>query len=201
MPEAASVQRVLHLLTLITKAETVRLQLFESWSKARNSPDFLQRGEELARKDFRHPELKELRTLQAALNGCLGEIEKLGKRYRWSPTVRGSRFLGLGKMFTWSKGDTDRDWENAAVWWLLSNVDSSGFTPSRLLRLRQCRLCSEWFSAITDHQRYCSVACRQKSHSSSSVFKEKRARYMREVYRPGEKEKELNAKRKARRAK
>lgn len=201
-PEIACVKRVLHLLELMKKAETLRLDLFKRVGELRANPDTFAKHEfEICYDNFTHPSLKELQSLNLAYWGCLKEIERLGKRYRWSPTVRGGGFFGLAKMFTWSKRTEDDAWENWAVYWLLNHVESSGLAPSRILRFRQCRQCSEWFYALTDHQLYCSSACRQRFHASSPEFREKRARYMREQYRPQEKELDLEAERNARRSK
>jgi hypothetical protein len=52
-----------------------------------------------------------------------------------------------------------------------------------LMRFRQCAACDKWFFARVDHQRCCSLACRQKLHRSSPEFKEKRRLYMRQLRR------------------
>jgi hypothetical protein len=53
-------------------------------------------------------------------------------------------------------------------------------------RIRVCGEsdCKRWFFAITKHQEYCGTACRIRDVARSPAFKEKRARYMRERYRP-----------------
>ena len=65
-----------------------------------------------------------------------------------------------------------------------------------LERLRMCdeASCKRWFFAITNHQRYCAAACRIRQVAKSESFKEKRARYMREKYRPQIKQLEAHAK-------
>jgi hypothetical protein len=193
-PNAACVQRVLRLLTLITGAERLRLNLVERWFMALKDPAFAKRQEELHRFDFRHPQLAELDALQLGLIVCLRRIEECGKRYRWSPSIGRSQPWALTPMFNWPKHRPDWHWENAAVAWLMHNSDSSGLTPSRLLRLRQCKECSGWFCANTDHQQHCSRACRQKFHSHNPEFREKRRRYMREMFRPRAKQEELRSK-------
>jgi integrase len=52
-------------------------------------------------------------------------------------------------------------------------------------RLRTCHECHKWFYAITDHQKNCSEACRQRFASHDQVFKKRRREYMKE-YRPFE---------------
>jgi hypothetical protein len=188
-PQAACVKRVLQLLQLMKNAETLRLELFKRVGKLRANPaTFAKHEAEIYSDNFTHPSVKELQSFNRAYWGCLKEIERLGKRYRWSPTVRGGGFLGLTRMFTWNKRTEDEAWENWALFWLLNHVESSGLAPSRILRFRQCRQCSEWFYALTDHQLYCSSACRQRFHASSQEFREKRARYMKDRYRPRERQ-------------
>lgn len=50
-----------------------------------------------------------------------------------------------------------------------------------LERFRRCQSCNKWLFARVEHQRCCSLACRQKLHRSSLEFKEKRRRYMRQL--------------------
>ena len=111
------------------------------------------------------------------------------KRYRWTPTVRASEFFGLNQMFIWGgRRDSDKFWENLAVFWLMGHISGSGLSPASILRFRQCRRCSKWFYALTDHQAYCSAKCRQKDHADSPEFRKKRAEYMKQIYRPRESE-------------
>jgi len=177
------------------KAETLRLQLYEQCMELRNDPvSFAKYEEELGECNFTSPSLRDLQARNLEYQESLHTIEKLGKRYHWSPTVRGGDFLGLVRMFTWNKRTQDEAWENWAIFWLLSHVESSGLSPSRILRFRECRQCSAWFYALTDHQLHCSGTCRQKFHANSPEFRAKRARYMRERYRPQLKQLEKKAK-------
>lgn len=70
-----------------------------------------------------------------------------------------------------------------------------------LERFRKCDDCDKWFYAVTGHQRYCEDKCRLHHIAQSDAFKEKRARYMREVFRPREKLAEERAKQDARKSK
>ena len=168
-PDAPCVQRVLQMLLLMKEAEELRLQAHRGYSG-------------------------NIQTLTRAFRGRLVEIERLGKRYRWSPALKGGYSLGLSSMFTWPNQDQDDKWENEAVSWLMTHVTTSGSSPSRILRFRTCGWCGAWFYALTDHQRYCSSGCRQKYHATSVEFRAKRADYMRERYRPAEKDREERAK-------
>lgn len=63
-------------------------------------------------------------------------------------------------------------------------------------RLRSCEEdgCRRWFLAASAHQRYCCDSCRMRRVSKGEEFKAKRARYMREKYRPQLKQMEERAK-------
>jgi hypothetical protein len=71
--------------------------------------------------------------------------------------------------------DSGDEWENDAVNSILSLVKSG-----EVYRLRHCFCCGKWFYSLRDDQRFCDVACRQKQHSQSDEFKEKRKKYMRD---------------------
>ncbi len=64
-------------------------------------------------------------------------------------------------------------------------------------RFRRCSECQQWFYAIRGHQHFCGDVCRRKHEAQSPAFKEKRAAYMRDRYRPDQKRKEERAKRQA----
>lgn len=52
-----------------------------------------------------------------------------------------------------------------------------------LSRFKKCANCKAWFFSRVDHQRCCSLGCRQILHRSSPEFKEQRRLYMRELRR------------------
>jgi hypothetical protein len=182
------------------EAETRRLELYEHTKRTLGGDDeegslALRIGlARLLRRKFRDPELRALHT---AFTDRLKKIEKAMKRYRWTPTVGAagaSGVFGLRQAFIWpGRRSSGEFWENAAVLWLLQQVNGSGKYPAPILRFRQCRQCSEWFYAMTDHQVSCSTRCRQKAHSDNPLFRAKRAQYMREKYRPHQKEAEWKA--------
>jgi hypothetical protein len=72
------------------------------------------------------------------------------------------------------------EWEGEAVTsilWLLERGE--------LQRLELCFSCKKWFYSLRGGQRFCSQACRQKQHSQSEAFKEKRKRYMQKYRKEG----------------
>jgi hypothetical protein len=185
------------LLELMREAETRRVELYERTK--RTLSESYEEGSlalriglaRLLRRKFRDPELQALST---AFDDRLRKIEKAMKRYRWTPTVGAAGVFGLRQAFIWrGRRDSGEFWENAAVLWLLGHVNGSGRYPAPILRFRQCRQCSEWFYAMTDHQVSCSTNCRQKAHADNPLFRAKRAQYMREKYRPHQKEAERKA--------
>jgi len=78
-------------------------------------------------------------------------------------------------------------WERWAVETLLKLAKQ----PGELFRLRRCLECQQWFYAIRRHKQFCGTPCYRHHVAQDSAFKEKRATYMREVYRPGEKERDM----------
>jgi hypothetical protein len=54
----------------------------------------------------------------------------------------------------------------------------------RLDRLRQCDMCLKWFVAWQTSQTTCGERCRRQHYKTDPKFRMKRAKYMREEYRP-----------------
>jgi len=75
--------------------------------------------------------------------------------------------------------------EGGAVAWLVEHIDTAH-------RIRRChRLqCRKWFFAITDRQKYCTDHCRKTDAQQGPEFRKRRAEYMRERYRPTQKERD-----------
>jgi hypothetical protein len=184
------------LLELMTAAERLRLRLyhasqgFQSTFNMANprvfgSDDPLLRGmmEEF---DNHHREIN----------------ERLG-RYRWRPFLHNyPHYMYLHTWYLSTRRSAEEKWENNAVRWLLQHhIKGSGRLPAPILRFRQCGQCSDWFYALTNFQAYCSTDCRQKNYRDSPEFRAKRATYMREKYRPEEKEREQRAIKQMERAK
>ncbi len=123
--------------------------------------------------------------------GLLDDLNTLSQQYKWSPVYRVSE-TGLG--LSWQFPDPE-NWEDISVWWIRRLIETHA-----IHKLRQCLRCQVWFYAVTEHQRFCDEKCRKKHASESAVFKEKRRRYMAEVYRPREKQEEARSRRQASRA-
>ena len=135
-----------------------------------------------------------LLSMRAEGDALLSKLNRQLMRYRWTPAVHRILWLRLEAGYRRPRQRTRNDmWENFAVWWLLRQITGDGDTPASILRFKQCHRCSRWFYAVTNHQTYCSNNCRQKDHADSPEFRAKRARYMREKYRPNEKERVRDA--------
>ena len=65
-----------------------------------------------------------------------------------------------------------KEFEQMAIWFVLHK--------GHWERYRHCEVetCKKWFYAITDQQKHCSKACRQKKAAKSDTFKQKRRAYM-----------------------
>jgi hypothetical protein len=169
-----------------------------AWSSTRNeaASTFPKYEKEMAFGIFSD---RKQQALNIEFNDRLKTVRKQMQRYRWSPTIRSGDFLSLKQVFTWpGRRDSEAFWENFAVFWLMGHVSGSLSSPAPILRFRRCRQCSGLFYALTDHQLQCSAKCRQKFHANSPEFRAKRAAYMRERYRPQEKQRDQRQKRLAR---
>jgi hypothetical protein len=120
----------------------------------------------------------------------VGELQSLLITYVWRPTVVDRLYQSLGQDVLWKETGDANDEENNAVRYLLFQLDPADGQP-RIFRFRKCRECQGWFYALTEHQLFCRESCRKRYASHSPEFKKKRADYMREKYRPAEKERDL----------
>ena len=94
------------------------------------------------------------------------------KRYLQFPVIFVDPFSN--DLTTKMKHYSGDEWESEAITsilWLLERGE--------LHRLELCFSCKKWFYSLRRGQRFCSQACRQKEHSQSETFKEKRKEYMR----------------------
>lgn len=111
-------------------------------------------------------------------------------RFRTYPSLSSRRLTPIRITRRWTSP------EERILGWNIENV-LDYLQKGLIERLRICDEpdCKRWFFAITNHQRYCTEACRIRHVAQSQSFKEKRARYMRERYRPQMKQLEESAKR------
>jgi len=128
------------------------------------------------------------RSLQDSLKTSTGICHELNgalQRYRWLPMVHSGvgRFTVTERATTTSTGQW-APWETWAVGTLLDVAKK----PGELSRFRQCSECQQWFYAIRAHQQFCAESHRRRHTAQDPAFKEKRAIYMRETYRPLQKE-------------
>lgn len=157
--------------------------------------------------------------LSGDLDGFRSEFEPAHRRSKWAYSGRGREF-DFTELWSYSEHTesflAERDQllieekvltheEEPQVGWDLMEP----FMIARLLdvvnegkisRFRQCLDCHQWFYAVRGHQQFCGVSCRRRHEAQSPAFKEKRRTYMRERYRPLQKELEEHGKRQATRA-
>jgi hypothetical protein len=118
------------------------------------------------------------------------------RRYRWVPLVEGGsgEFRVSPYLVTAWRKNKWASWECGALGHLLRLANK----PGELSRFRRCSECQQWFYAIRGHQQFCGRDCRRRHTAQDPEFKEKRATYMRETYRPIiEKEKDARSRRQA----
>lgn len=125
---------------------------------------------DVARKAFK----RETDLVLKKLNGQLSRTQQFHRL----ELIRHDTELVLHAEFHARSGSIRRVEE--AIYWLLYRYLPQG----EIGRFRNCEECGKWLFAVTEHQKYCSEKCRMRHISHSPQFREKRARYMRERYRP-----------------
>ena len=112
------------------------------------------------------------------------QINRQLRRYTWFPEVRFTLPDGLVTYrLHWKTRSEGQSCEYHGTWTFLDHMQAG-----QLDRFRRCIQCDTWFYATAGHQRFCGDTCRMQSHSNSAEFRKQRARYMRENYRPTQRE-------------
>jgi hypothetical protein len=124
------------------------------------------------------------KTLMPVCERTLGELNDALRRYRWGATVFGEDGLQTVIHPVFRDEKTWTYWETFIVGQLLECANK----PDELSRFRRCSECQNWFHAVRGHQHFCGESCRRRHAAQDSEFKEKRRIYMRERYRPLQKE-------------
>lgn len=168
-------RRVENILDLIASAHTYLRdihRLMDSCDRANNDAEFLAKH-------------KELSHAQRAYRETVKSLDKAFGRYRWRSAISGD-LVGIRQELKWdsASNDNDSNWEYGAVHFLLEELKH----PGAINRFRRCRECRQWFYAATNHQNFCKDTCRRRNASRNPEFREKRRIYMREKYRPLQKQ-------------
>ena len=163
-----AVKRVENVLVLLVAADTLARE-------QREQKKILERSG----KDF-HRSKPFMDSLDASTHTC-NLLNIALRRYRWMSLVES----GVGRLEAKQRAVTTSTgkwapWERWAAGMLLNLANR----PGELFRLRRCLECQHWFHAIRGHQQFCKVSCRRRYAAQDTTFKEKRAAYMREQYRP-----------------
>jgi len=149
-------------------------------------------------------------TLRGDIDGFRSEIAPAYRKGKWGYSGRGESwdFTELWKYSEYTESHlAQRDqllthvkepqpsWESMESFMVASLLKA--VNEGDISRFRRCLDCHKWFYAIRGHQHFCGDTCRRRHEAQSPAFKEKRALYMRETYRPREKRKDERAKRQA----
>jgi hypothetical protein len=174
---APTIKRVENVLTLLVAADTLAREQREQ-----------KRILERSGKDF-HRSKPFMDSLDASTHTC--KLLNIAlQRYIWVPLV----WSGVGRLEVTQRSVISEStgkwapWERGAVGTLLNLARK----PGGLSLLRRCSECSQWFYANRPHQQFCGVSCRRRHTAQDPSFKKKRAAYMRETYRPLQKELDAN---------
>ncbi len=141
--------------------------------------------------------------------GILMELNASLSQYEWNPVVRNSVTINsyfhigfeagpnpvlvkprpFGERIDINTPSGAAFFENRAVQWIVQNIGA-------VHRIRRCHRseCRKWFFGLTDHQKYCGVACRKRDAAQGESFKETRRLYMKK-YRKDQAERDAQAKR------
>jgi hypothetical protein len=122
-----------------------------------------------------------------AYHSSLDLLNAALRRYRWRAEVSGNidGFRSeLHPQVEVSSKNSWANWEPFVVAMLLERTK----IPGEISRFRLCSECQQWFYAIRGHQQFCGETCRRRHEAQDPTFKEKRRMYMRERYRPLQKE-------------
>jgi hypothetical protein len=159
---SAHALRVRKILEFYILLETSRVELYRSMRQRRHrllssAAIFI---EAVDPKAFAGDELESLAALvhesSTQLNTRLG-------RYRWPPMVR-TYYTRLSPSYDSVGRDDNEDWENWAVYWLLT-LTSDGSAP--ISRFRLCKWCQRLFYPRTSHAKYCSPAHRSGAYNQT----------------------------------
>ena len=176
-----AVKRVENVLTLLVTADTLAREQREQRKTLELS------GQDCRRSKLFMASVDESARTWGLLNAAL-------RRYPTLPLAQGGsgKFEIIERPVTESTGKW-APWER----WAVSALLNLARKPGGSSLLRRCSECQQWFYARRPHQQFCGESCRRRHTAQNPEFKEKRARYMREVYRPAEPEREERSKRQA----
>ena len=175
----SSSEKLIEILTDMQKVESIRLALRNSASLGRGRPRKVQNPSEGGKWPFVKFTDRQLQEMNEEGSRTLKRLNDRLLRLRWSPGIETTDFGRFAQFPTWHYKSDDERVLNHSIYLLLNFL-----MEGQIDTWRKCADCSRWFYARTEHQRYCADRCRRHYSASSPEFKEKRARYMREKYRP-----------------
>ncbi len=200
-PNSEAAERVARFIELFKEALDLH-ESFRALFKSREEMDSFLLDPQFTQYDFSQPFYQTqcnfssvaLEESNAALNAILRKLHKCTARYKWHPVIRhlGYEVYKFGIVQDWEVRTQEEEWENRAM------ARLCGDNGDAVARIRRCKMCENWFYAITDHQQYCRAKCRKNFASSSELFRGRRREYMRR-YRESERERDGRAKALARR--
>ena len=155
----------------------------------REQRDYLRRSNPRGNSKVGIPEFLDLsgrsKESERAYYQTLELLNKKLSRYRWEATLTSDRDGFRSELNP--VGSSKGDWELVEPFMvaaLLKVLDK----PWEISRFRRCSDCQQWFYATRGHQQFCGDVCRRRHEAQNPAFKEKRRTYMRERYRPLQKE-------------
>lgn len=226
-PDEPAIKRVEEILSMLVAADAhlrEQVRRLHEWPEGAG-PEFLDNHEKMKDSERAYYQTLELlniklsryrweATLSGDIDGFRSKIAPAYRKDKWGYSGRGARF-DYTELWRYSEYTESflaqrdklltRVEEPQAGWQVMES-----FMIARLLdavnegeisRFRRCAVCRRWFYASRGHQQFCGAACRRSHEAQNPAFKEKRRRYMRERYRPLQKELEQRSVKNAKTAK
>src|ERR1035437_7119100 len=178
-PDEPAMMRVDEILSLLVAADKY----------LREQRDYLRRSDPHRNSKVGIPEFLDLfrrsKESERAYYQTLELLNKKLSRYRWEAELTGD-LDGFHSELN-PVGSSEGEWELVEPFMvsaLLKVMDK----PGEISRFRRCSDCQQWFYATRGHQQFFGDVCRRRHEAQNPAFKEKRRTYMRERYRPLQKE-------------
>jgi hypothetical protein len=187
VPKRPEVRKIENVLNLLIRAETC----LRGWKTREEVSDAA-----VDRSDF-HTQWWNSENCRIGYSEALGELNKVLRRYSWISVIIGDitgfkEEIGL---------DDPYRWEDGFIRVILDELRELRRRPRGFISsYRKCVECDRWFMRSKRGPRghkCCGDNCRKRFNSRNPDYKKKRANYMRDVYRPGEREREERSRQQA----
>jgi hypothetical protein len=188
-PRSDAARKVRDLLELLLCAERTRINLVKQAGSKVIRSGYRRRPAYILDCCVQFP-TPELRNLKAQYNDFLARANELLLEQSWTPQLRDNDLEGMVHEYQSSVPREEEGWAATAMNWLMRQAQGSGKSAASILRFETCQYCTKLYYKGVDHQRFCSEQCYDQDKRQRPAYKEHRRDYMRNDYRPREKERQ-----------